>query len=144
MGMVTNMVGLCNGMHIPRSFEQIANLVIGRLREVVIPYADSVKRFRRAGADSYIGFVLEFGTCLGRADRHGHDNLRGALLPQTSNGGAHGRTGGQAVIDKNDSLAAHVISWSVTAIHAFTSFKFGPFLCGHGIDYIVRNTPRSN
>src|SRR4051794_8075753 len=54
--------------------EQLADLLIGRLREVLVPEAHRVERLGRPGADDLVHLVLELLAGRRRRDRHGHDD----------------------------------------------------------------------
>src|SRR5262249_9168665 len=64
------------------ALEQLANLLVGRLREVAVPQADRVERVRRAGADDLVRLLVELGAGLRCPDRDGDDNAGRPLFAQ--------------------------------------------------------------
>ena len=81
--------------------QQLANLVIGGLRKVLIPSADRGKVRGRAEADDVVDLVLESG---GRCRRRPQARPRRWLwmiLPESLDRRAHRRAGGQPVVNQN-------------------------------------------
>src|SRR4051812_13149334 len=62
------------GAAVPGPPEQLADLLVSRLREVLVPQADGVERFGRPGTDDLVHLVLELLAGRRRRDRHGHDD----------------------------------------------------------------------
>src|SRR6266545_6527211 len=54
--------------------QQLADLFIGRLREVFVPQSDGVKRLRREAADDLVHFAAKIVASLTRGDRDRHDD----------------------------------------------------------------------
>ena len=99
-----------------RAGEELGDLVILGLGEVLVPEPDGPEGLGRDGADAFVGDVLELGAGGRGADRHGDDDPRGPLAAQCLHGGAHGRTGGQAVVDEDHDPAADVHRRAVVAV----------------------------
>src|SRR5262249_27580980 len=54
--------------------QQLADLFIGRLREVFVPQSDGVKRLRREAADDHVRLAAKIVASLTRGDRDRHDD----------------------------------------------------------------------
>src|SRR5436189_6366668 len=68
---------------VARPFEQSADLLVGRLREVLVPVADRPEGLRRLRADDLVHDAAELLTGLGRADGDRGDDPRGTEPPES-------------------------------------------------------------
>src|SRR6185503_10577696 len=114
--------------------EQLPHLLVGGLREIAIPQADSRERFRRARADSVVGDVLELVAGRRCADRHGDDD---SGRPQRAYGlhrRTHRRAGGQSVVDEDRRAAAQIDERPAAAVFALATLQFGELLACDRLD----------
>ena len=63
------------------ALKQFAHVFVGCLREIIVILADSLKEFRCAQADRFIGLFFDFVAGIRRTNRNCHDNFRGFPLP---------------------------------------------------------------
>src|SRR5207244_12990921 len=87
------------------SFEQVVDLLVGRLREIAVPHADGIEWLWRAGADGLVRFRLKLRARVRGADRHGNDDARRPSLAEGSYRRAPGGAGGQAIVDEDNEAA---------------------------------------
>lgn len=71
-----------------------------------------------------VGFLLELGARVARAHRNRDNDLCGLLLPNCLNGGPHGGSGRQSVVNEYDLLIAELRRFTVTSIKLFAAFDF--------------------
>jgi hypothetical protein len=74
-----------------------------------------------------------------RSDRNRYDNFRRAELTERFNGGAHARSGGDAVVDKNHDAIFHVQRRHAAAIHELATIEFLHFSLDYGVERGIRN-----
>jgi peptidyl-prolyl cis-trans isomerase A (cyclophilin A) len=114
--------------------EQLADFLVGRLREVLVPQADRVERLRLVGADGLVRLPLELLARLDRPDRDG-DHDPGRLQPaQGGHRGPHGRAGGQPVVHQDHRLPPDVQRRPVAAILPLPPVQLPPLLSGNPVD----------
>src|SRR5437868_5300885 len=97
-------------------FEQCADFVVSRLREILIPDANREKRIGRAGADGFISLRLELRTGLRCPYRHCDNDAARFLAAQRSDRGPHTGTRSQPIIHEDHGLAAYVRRWPIAAV----------------------------
>jgi hypothetical protein len=119
--------------------QQLADLLIRRLSEVLVPVADSVKGFRGDRADDLVDFCFQLFASLGRGGRYRHDDMGGPVLPQRHDGCAHRSAGRQTVIDQDHSTTTHIERRTTAAVSTLAPRQLLAFLCSDSVDYVVRN-----
>src|SRR5262249_61908388 len=92
------------------------HLLVGRLAEAWIPDAARAERRRGRRAHDLVGVVAHGGARLGRADRHRDHEAGGPVAAHRARGGAHGRAGGEAVVDQDDDLAGELERRAIVAV----------------------------
>src|SRR5690349_24048992 len=70
---------------------------------------------------------------------NGDYNAGGALLPKRGNGGTHGGSGGEAIVDQDRDSAAETPRWLSVAVVALTAIEFTFLAGGDGIDDVRRD-----
>jgi hypothetical protein len=70
--------------------QQLTNLLIRRLRKILVPATDRVERLRCHRADDAVSLFLHLLAGVGRGDRNRNDDARWILLPQRFDRGVHG------------------------------------------------------
>src|SRR4051812_32724872 len=105
------------------SCEQIAYLLIGRLREVFVPLPDRVKWLRRHRADDLVHAHPVLVTGLRCRNRDGDDDAGGLLLAERGGRGSHGRAGSETVINKNYCLTHNVRRGARPAVSALAPLQ---------------------
>src|SRR6266702_935533 len=106
-----------------RAIEQSTNFLIGRLRKILIPLADSIKIEGSVEANSMIGFLAELLTGGARTHGNGHDDLLWTLFPEGCDGGAHAGTCSQSIVYEDDRLSTQIQCCSVSSIQPFPPFQ---------------------
>ncbi len=94
--------------------QQHTHLVVAGLAEIVVPAADRAELRRRRRAYHVVGQLLHLGAAFRRRDRNRHHDARRLHLPQRLDRDLHGGAGGEAVVDQDGGLAAHIRHGSVT------------------------------
>src|SRR5688572_6089846 len=102
--------------------QQLANFLVCRLPEVVVPLTDGRKIFWRTGTDD-VGDRRELATGIRRAHRHRDDEVSGSQCPHCFDGGLHRRSGGQTVVDQHDRASAYIEWRTSLAIRALPDRK---------------------
>jgi hypothetical protein len=114
-------------------------LFVRRWRKVPVPNAHSAEIFRPGGANHFIHFWAEFGACFGRSDWYGDDKSSGTLYTQGLDGGAHGRSGGEAVVDEDDRAPGYDGRRSIFPKKLLLAVKLRSFPNRHLFDHVVGN-----
>jgi hypothetical protein len=118
--------------------EQVANLLIHRLGEVMVPEADRVERLWCDRAYDIVDFSPQLLTGFGCCSWNGDDDAGGLLLPQRLDPGVHGRPGRQTIIHKNDRAAANIRRRATAAVQTLAPRQLLLLACRDGVDYVVR------
>src|SRR5258706_11330424 len=96
--------------------EQLAHLVVRGLGEVLVPAPDGLERLRRDRADDVVDLRAQRLAGLGRRHGDGDDDAGRLLLAQRPDGGLHGGSGGQTVVDEDHGALAHLLSRTVASV----------------------------
>ncbi len=121
------------------SRNQVADLVVRRLREVLVPVADGEKRLRGDGADDLIDLRSQLFAGLGRCGRDCGDDAGGLQLSQRHDCGAHRGSGRQTVIYQDHGPTTNIGRWTTAAIEALASRQLLLLLCRDRVDHIARD-----
>ena len=116
---------------------------------MLVPASDRVKRFGHEGADHFVGDVGQLGAALLRTHWHGHGQVRGMLLGNGQSRSAHGRAGGQTIVDQNHMpssradgrMAAAVAQFAAGQLCLFAGQGFGHDLGGHAVQRVHHPHP---
>jgi hypothetical protein len=123
-----------------RVLEQLVHLVVGRLREVLVPSPDPVKWLGRFGADDVVSDVAEGVARLRRGDRYRHDDARGLFFPKRSDSGSHRGTRRKTIVDEDHRLAGQVWKGTIAAIPSLPPLELGPLCRRYASDVFVAHT----
>src|SRR6185437_3309310 len=85
--------------------EELADFAVSGLGEVVVPLADRIQPGGHEEADNLVGLLGEPLTNRGGCDRDGDNDAGRVALAEGGDGGTHGGTGGESVVDQNDGAA---------------------------------------
>jgi len=69
-----------DGVFVRGALQQIVNLLVGCLRELLVPESDRMKRLGGAEADDLIDFRAQLPAGIGGSDGNGNDNAVWAKL----------------------------------------------------------------
>ena len=94
-----------------------------------------MERLRRGGRDHLVYLFSQCFAGVGRSRGNGNDDARGLLLANGRHRSVHGRAGGQAVIDENHGLPAHVGNGASVAIGALAALQFSLLARRHTADH---------
>jgi hypothetical protein len=115
------------------------NLLIRRLREVLVPPTDGLERLRRDGTDDIVNLGPHLFVGLRRRRWNSNDNPSRMQLPQRRDGGMHGGSGRQTVVNQNHSAIADVEGWPAAAIKTLAACEFLSLADRNSIDQMVWN-----
>jgi hypothetical protein len=87
---------------------------------------------------------LELGAGGRRGDGRRDHDARGIVLAERGHGGPHARAGGEAVVDEDDGLAAHVERRAVVAIGGLATGELAPLVLRHRLDRVGRDAERAH
>src|SRR6266487_1339716 len=115
--------------------QEILDLLVGRLREVLVELADGREQIRRLRADDLVHLGAELVTGLGGGHRHRDHDLADAARPQGRHRRAYGGSRGQSVVD-DDHGAAPDVGWGLSvSIDGFAPLQLTLFPGGHAVDH---------
>jgi hypothetical protein len=120
--------------------EQIAHLVVCRLREILVPKADGVKRLWRDGANDVVDYFSQLIARLGRGDGNGHDDAARTLLFQGFNGRVHRGPGRKPVIHEDHSPATHVGGRTIASVQALATLQLLLLSGGYCVNHRWRDS----
>src|SRR5262249_36785770 len=124
--------------------QQLMSLFVGYLRKVFVPEPDGVKGLWGDRADQVIHVRFEFCTGVGGGDGYGDDNLRRLLLAQGGDRRAHGRAGGQAVIDENNGAPSDSRRRTVAPVSPRAAIKLLELSRRHRFDGLIGDAETLN
>jgi hypothetical protein len=91
-----------------RTLEEITDLAVGRLGEVLVPFANGSESGRHLQANDFVGVIGEALAGARRADWNRDENPRCAETAQGAHSGSHGRARRKAIVDKDHGTSAKV------------------------------------
>jgi hypothetical protein len=113
-----------NATFVGGTIEEFAHLFVGCLSEIQIPRAHGVKRFGRASAHYFLDLSAELIARIGRPNGNRHGNCGRMTLSQRSHRGAHARSCGQAIVNKDDGSTFGLGRRTVTSVDSFATQQF--------------------
>src|SRR5207247_3143922 len=122
---------------IGRTGEQGADLLVARLREVLVPQAYSVERLRRVHAHDVVDVVSELVTGSSCSDGNGDDDVRGMLLADRHRGRPHRGTGREAVVYEDHGLAFEARWVAIAAVGVLAPLELTQLRVQHALDRLT-------
>src|SRR5450759_106789 len=102
-------------------FKQVAYLLVGRLRKVLVPGANSVKLFWSDDRDQLVYPRPKLLTRCGCSNWDSNNNAGGLSLSHCGDSGTHRRPGRNAIIDEDDGPVMYLRGGTVSPVEAFPS-----------------------
>ena len=125
-----------------RLLEQHPDLVVGRLREVLVPDSHGLQRPGCDHAHHVVGHGAQAVAHVRVGDRDGDDDPRRLVGPQGMQRRQHGRPRGQPVVDEDDRAAGDVGRRAVTAVRLLAALQLAPLLGVDRLDPLGRQIQR--
>src|SRR6266516_2997358 len=119
----------CDRLLLFRLSKQSVYFFVCCLREVLVPIANAVERFRCFSANDLVYQCAKLFTRLRSGYRNGNDDTGGMLLSQCFYSSTHSCTCGQAIIYEDDCAIAYVWWGTAIPVKVFTPFEFLLFFC---------------
>jgi hypothetical protein len=113
------------------TLEQHPHLLVGRLREVLVPQPDRAELARREQAHDVVGSLAQVLAHGGVGNRRGGHDARRLVGPHGVQRRQHRRTRGQSVVDEDDRAACEIGRGPVTAVGLLAALELAPLL---GVD----------
>src|SRR5215470_17808329 len=111
----------CERWFVRGLLEQVTYLLVGRLREALVPEANGEEGLWPDDAHQFVSLRCKFLTRCGCGSRDSDDDAGGLLLPHHSDSCTHGGPGRNPIIDEDDGTTAYVIGWAIPPVKAFAS-----------------------
>ena len=117
------------------TIEDVLEEIVGEVREEYegphLPFAvrlpDGAEVPRDPGAHHLIGDARQEAAALHATDRYGDDHARRSLPPYRFHRGAHGRAGGETVVDEDDHAVVDVDGRAVAAVRLLAPAELADF-----------------
>src|SRR3954451_2650906 len=120
--------------------QERSNLLVGRLRKIVVPEAHRVERLWLHEADNLLGGIRDGPTAVWCSHRHRDDDTCGCKAVRRLYCGSHARSGCEAVVHEDGDPAGDRDWLPIATIGELTTSQFVPFERGDPLDLTSRWT----
>jgi hypothetical protein len=116
------------------AIEDVVNLLIRRLRKVVVPETNGAEWFGRLGTDDVIGNLPKRVARFRCRNWNSDHDPSSAFLSECLDAGPHGGACRQTVIDQDDRLVPDIGEGTVASVLSFAPLQFRLFCDSHSLN----------